>query len=279
MRVIFTSDFHGRMALYAQLTNLLRAEKPELLILGGDMNAECDRANPQGSQVAFVQKRLASMIDAWKAMVPGLSVACIAGNHDVTPTVDALGALERAGRVHLLDHRHAPEIGGLLWLGLAPSPPSPFWVKDLERLDFPGDNIPDFDGAVWDPAAGKMQDVTAAEHFQAQPTLVDLLREVPALDGPWVFVCHAPPHGTRLDRLPNVEAPIGSRAVRDFVETQRPLCTLHGHVHESPQVTGEYIDRVGQTYAVNPGQDHDRLHAVVFDTADVVRTIRHTVMG
>ncbi len=72
--------------------------------------------------------------------------------------------------------------------------------------------------------------------------------------------------------------PIGSRAVRQFIEQRRPLVTLHGHIHESPIVTGSYADRVGDSLCINPGQSHTRLHAVLFDTARPAETLRHTVL-
>ena len=37
MRVCFTSDLHGAASLYEQLEELLRAQTPDLLILGGDL--------------------------------------------------------------------------------------------------------------------------------------------------------------------------------------------------------------------------------------------------
>lgn len=279
MRICYTSDLHGRLGLYAQLTNLLRAERVELLVLGGDMHAECTPADPLGTQVAFVERRLASMIDAWKTMVSGLEVACILGNHDMVCTHAALWALHESDRLVLLDHHQPWEKGGLYWLGFAPTPPSPYWVKDFERLDLPGDPIPDIGGAVWDLADRCVREVEPRKHFGSQPTLAEELDRVPDPAGPWIFVCHAPPHATNLDRLPNLEEPIGSRAVREFIEKRRPRGALHGHVHESPEVTGDYKDHVAHTLCINPGQTHDRLHAVLFDTANPADTLWHTVYG
>ena len=279
MRVCFTSDFHGHMALYEQLASLLRAERPELLILGGDMNAEATIEDPLGTQVAFIRNDLAGMIDAWKAALPGLTVFSVLGNHDLACAEAALRDQHEAGRLILLDHHRPCEHGGLRWLGFSPTPPSPYWVKDFERLDRRDDEIPAFDGAFWDPQTRVCREITAVEHFTNKPTLADELSTAAATEAPWIFVCHPPPHASKLDRLPSVPHPIGSRAVRKFIEERQPLCSLHGHVHESPEVTGSYVDRIGQTYCINPGQSHDRLQAVLFDTDDFANTLRHTVFG
>ena len=73
----------------------------------------------------------------------------------------------------------------------------------------------------------------------------------PVVAAPWIFVCHAPPHDTALDRLPQVPHPIGSRAVRRFIEQRQPLVSLHGHVHESYRHSRSHRG----TWGVNVGVD------------------------
>ena len=64
---------------------------------------------------------------------------------------------------------------------------------------------------------------------------------------PVILVSHAPPYGTRLDRLRSGKH-VGSRAVRDFIEEHQPAICLCGHIHEA---RGE--DRLGHTHILNPG--------------------------
>jgi Icc-related predicted phosphoesterase len=103
------------------------------------------------------------------------------------------------------------------------------------------------------------------------------LRQVGPLADPWIFVCHAPPFATNLDRLPDLCQPIGSHAVRDFIERRRPLLSLHGHIHESPGVSGQFCDLLGDALCINPGQGR-RLHAVLLDSDNPRASLRHTVM-
>jgi Icc-related predicted phosphoesterase len=79
---------------------------------------------------------------------------------------------------------------------------------------------------------------------------------------PLIVATHAPPFGSRLDDAPKltddlsvvtaggepVMAPVGSTAVRDFLERAKPALALHGHIHESRGVV-----RLGPTVAINPG--------------------------
>ena len=62
-----------------------------------------------------------------------------------------------------------------------------------------------------------------------------------------IFCPHAPPYGTACDRLRSGE-PVGSRAIRAFVEREQPELVLCGHVHES---RGE--DSIDASRVVNPG--------------------------
>lgn len=80
-----------------------------------------------------------------------------------------------------------------------------------------------------------------------------------------VAVLHCPPRGTELDQAPVIDAefrvqstggdvrmgPVGSQAVRDFIEQHQPLLALHGHVHES-----KGAEQLGRTLCINPGSEY-----------------------
>ncbi len=80
-----------------------------------------------------------------------------------------------------------------------------------------------------------------------------------------IFNIHVPPHNSRLDTAPllgqdmtvktsagaQVTAAVGSTAVREVIEEQQPLLTLHGHIHES----GGSV-KIGRTTAINAGSEY-----------------------
>jgi Icc-related predicted phosphoesterase len=76
-----------------------------------------------------------------------------------------------------------------------------------------------------------------------------------------LMVCHTPPYDTRLDRLMNGR-PVGSPAVRAFIETHRPHVAVVGHIHE-----GRGVDRIGDTVVANGGALRDGGYVVVTDDA------------
>jgi Icc-related predicted phosphoesterase len=81
-----------------------------------------------------------------------------------------------------------------------------------------------------------------------------------------VVVAHAPPFGSGLDNAPEIDQefrvqseagsprliPVGSTAVRDFIEEHQPLLGLHGHVHDS-----QASRMIGRTLCLNPGSSYD----------------------
>ncbi|MDE3195024.1 MAG: metallophosphoesterase [Acidobacteriota bacterium] len=79
----------------------------------------------------------------------------------------------------------------------------------------------------------------------------ELERRLHAFDGlkPMISVCHAPPHGTALDRITNLRH-AGSKSVRDFLLREQPRFFFCGHIHEAAGVS----DKLGPTSAMNVGR-------------------------
>lgn len=277
MKVCFTSDLHGREALYSQLDALIERERPRVLMLGGDLLDEGEIDDPVATQGGYLESRFMPRVEGWRARVPEMQVVCILGNHDWQPTLEAFRRHHRAGHVTLLWHEEPWSLDGVTFVGFSLTPPTPYWVKDFERLDLPDDPTPLTGGVTWCARQGGPVTRTPQECFGGRESLRQELARVPACGGRWILVAHAPPYQSHLDRLPHVAHPVGSRAVREFIQSRQPLCSLHGHIHESPAVSGRFSERIGETLSVNPGQGIESLQAVVFDTDDPAGTLRHTV--
>jgi Icc-related predicted phosphoesterase len=84
-----------------------------------------------------------------------------------------------------------------------------------------------------------------------------------------LMICHTPPFDCALDRLVN-GTPVGSPAVRAFIERRQPDVAVVGHIHE-----GRGIDRIGRTTVVNPGALRDGGYAIVDDDG----TTLHAELG
>jgi hypothetical protein len=89
-----------------------------------------------------------------------------------------------------------------------------------------------------------------------------------------LFLFHTPPYGTNLDRAAldghmvdhvPLDPHVGSIAVKEFIERRQPAVTLHGHVHESARLTGNWRQQLGTTYTFGGAHDGPELALVRFD--------------
>ena len=249
------------------------------IILGGDLfpNSHVPR---EGLilQRDFVHAVFGPWLRRIRTQFRAITVYALLGNEDWASTADLLVDLATAELFYPLHHRAWRMNSG--WLaGSSLVPITPFVAKDWDRLEgsepeppFPaGDGLRSRHGLLGPTSLAELQNL---------PTIADELALLTAQSDPTqtIYIYHSPPYATTLDRLADGRS-VGSRAVRAFIERHQPPLTLHGHVHESPTVSGSYGDRIGRTLCINPGQTTEQLHAVVFDTQNPSATIQHTVFG
>jgi hypothetical protein len=84
-----------------------------------------------------------------------------------------------------------------------------------------------------------------------------------------VAVTHVPPRGSTTDRI-LVGAHVGSSALREHLQRERPTLALVGHVHEA-----HGIDRVGETLVVNAGAFAAGRYAIIDVQGDQVTATLH----
>ncbi|NOY68906.1 MAG: hypothetical protein GXP53_05355 [Deltaproteobacteria bacterium] len=82
---------------------------------------------------------------------------------------------------------------------------------------------------------------------QLEAFLISGLKALPP-DTPFILISHQPPINTACDMIGG-GIHVGSHAVRNFIERQKPLVCLTGHIHES---AGK--DRIINTEIINPGR-------------------------
>jgi len=70
------------------------------------------------------------------------------------------------------------------------------------------------------------------EAFGQATEFTELARKLHGTRIPLLFISHAPPFDTAIDRLHNGR-PVGSHAVRRLIEKYRPDAVVCGHIHEA----------------------------------------------
>jgi Icc-related predicted phosphoesterase len=274
--VLYTSDLHGHPGLYREALDVARHYRVRAIVLGGDLAPHADP--PQ--QEKFYRSFLLPLLRDYLAEAGSADITYIFGNDDWKTSGELLEAagLDRLRDAHL---RVLPFLDGTHIAGLASVPITPFVMKDWERWEEGRASLQARLDGMRSVAGGKL----APFDFRGREEAESLARELSVIetaipDGARLFCAfHGPPYGTACDQVaPGLH--VGSRDVRTFLERVQPVLSLHGHIHESPQVSGRYADRIGRTICVNPGQRMgSALHAVTFRVGDVAGTLRHTLLG
>ncbi|KLU62727.1 calcineurin-like phosphoesterase superfamily domain protein [Peptococcaceae bacterium CEB3] len=80
-----------------------------------------------------------------------------------------------------------------------------------------------------------------------------------------IFNFHCPPYNSGLDEAPELDkdlrpryagrslVPVGSKAVKEAIETYRPLLGLFGHIHE-----GKGVKKLKKSICINPGSSYEQ---------------------
>ncbi|UCG14674.1 MAG: metallophosphoesterase family protein [Deltaproteobacteria bacterium] len=281
MVVIYTSDLHGNRELYLGLLDLAERKSAQAIIVGGDMlPIHGPFQSSLQEQRDFISGFLGPTLRNFLSNTSQVEFYAMLGNDDWQASTVHLEGLAEAGLLKLL-HAQRHDLGdGYELIGYGHVPPTPFTIKDGERRDLTDDATV---GQRCTACVSQGEKIVAIDPFRYFVNLESIEEELSQLPGrreSWmrVYVMHSPPFSTHLDRMSDGRW-IGSRAIRAFIEEQQPYVTLHGHIHESPEISGEYLDRIGKTVCINPGQSTEELYAVSFELEDVLGSVEHTVFG
>jgi Icc-related predicted phosphoesterase len=280
-RCLFATDLHGHPDRYEKLLAAVESERPAAVLLGGDLLAHAFAWHKPGDFFGeFLGPCLAELRDRLGEVYPRVLV--ILGNDDPRCEVESLDELAADGLLEHL-HRRSVEIAGFRLYGYACVPPTPYGLKDWERWDVsrhlePGCVSPEEGFHSVRASASEIRYGTIAKDLAALIGDAELDRAV--------LLFHAPPHETNLDRAAldgmivehvPLDVHVGSIAIRRFIENHQPLVTLHGHVHESPRLTGSWRDRIGRTHLFSAAHDGPGLALVRFDLEDPASATRELI--
>ena len=271
-RCFFVTDLHGAVGRYAALFAAIRAERPAAVFLGGDLLPSGLASAFGAADGDFVRDFLApGFARVRRDLGPAAPrVFLILGNDD--GRIEEESVIEAAA-TGVWEYAHGRRIAFGDWAvyGYAFVPPTPFMLKDWERYDVsrhvdPGCSSPEEGWRTVPVPEGEARCATIREDLDQLAGDADL--------GHALFLFHAPPYDTRLDRAAldgkavdhaPLDVHVGSIAVRRFLEARQPRVSLHGHVHESARLTGGWRDRLGRTHCLSAAHDGPELALVRFD--------------
>ncbi|MDF2723420.1 MAG: metallophosphoesterase [Paenibacillus sp.] len=265
MKAIFVADLHSDTKQLDQLAQLIQEKDVELLIIGGDL---VEYASSLAAQLPFIEQALVPFIQTIS-----IPVWVIPGNIEWTGTAKVYEQLAGRSLISLLSLK--PTDGhGLKFFGYPYCNPTPFTRKDFEKRDLQSDKHEPATATFLSDEEGKL--IKKDQNYLN--TVPSIEEDLAQLVEPGIWIMHAPPYGTSLDVIKSGDH-VGSKAIRKRIEHIQPMLTLHGHIHESPYMTHQWIDRIGTTISINPGRGA-QLHAVLLHfEEEKLRSAEHTIFG
>ncbi|MFO8236104.1 MAG: hypothetical protein R6U04_11955 [Bacteroidales bacterium] len=280
MYCYFVSDLHGKKELYEKLFSRILAKPPEVVFFGGDLLAHGyleGSVNERDFINNFLFEQFSEIKEKLKDNYPKIFI--ILGNDDPRIHETKLKNIESRYNLWIYLNERVFEYNNYNIIGYSYVPPTPFGLKDWEKYDVsryvdPGCSHP-FEG---------MRTVKPdydTEFANIKQDLCKLSHDIDKKNT--IFLFHSPPYKTNLDRAAldgkmidyvPLDVHVGSIAIQRFIEEEQPLLTLHGHVHESSSITGDWQDKLGETYAFSAAYDDNKLALIEFDTFDLVSAKR-----
>ena len=277
----FVSDLHGKTDRYEKLFGAISGERPAAVFIGGDILPSIGSTAPFHDFLSdFLYTGLDRLRSSMGDSYPAIFI--IPGNDDYHSIVEEIDALADTGLLFSMHGRSKP-FGGWKIFGYAFTPPSPFMLKDWEKYDVsrftdPGCVSPEEGRYTFEIPDSEKRYATIAADLESLAGSEDL--------GSAVFLFHAPPYRTKLDRADldgryidhvPMDVNVGSIAMRRFIEERQPLLTLHGHIHESARLTGAWKDSIGETVMFSGAHDGPELALVRFCLEDPGKAERELI--
>ncbi|PNX52710.1 MAG: hypothetical protein BV458_08195 [Thermoplasmata archaeon M9B2D] len=270
MNGLFVSDLHGNVPHYRCLFQIIRREKPDAVFFGGDILPS-----------SFFQHRsiedfikdvlLSEMKSILRERNKKIRFFLIMGNDDPRMYEQIFIDAESAGILNYV-HQKAIPYKNLYIIGYSYIPPTPFHLKDWERYDV--SQYVDI-GAI-SPEQGRRTIHVPLDEIKYSTIAEDLAllsKQSPA--NKTIYLFHSPPyhsfldradlHGKEIDYAP-LDIHVGSIAIQRFIIEHQPLLTLHGHVHESTEITGFWKEKINRTFSFTAAHIGPELAIVRFNT-------------
>ncbi len=262
---IFTADLHGNKVQYEKLFD--KARGFDFAVIGGDI-APPGRIDEQRK---FIENELIRLIADFKSKYKNVDIYLMLGNDDWLGNMQVLA--RENNRLYKIIHNQVYKLNeDFNIVGYSYVPITPFAIKDFEKFDSKdaqlqkGDTLQGFKSSGFELLPFKFNPEDREDNIENDFKNILRISE-PAKT---IYAIHTPPYNTNLDMV-YAALHVGSLAVRRFIEQQRPYLTLHGHIHETIEVSGHFRDKINGVTCLGVGNYayEEELAVITFDLYDL----------
>ncbi len=287
---ISAADIHGNKLQYEKLKKIVADNNVSFVFLSGDLlpkDGGSWHPDNKVQTIAMQRKFIEEFFLEYLAELGEIAtVYAIFGNDDFIGNYPIIESAD-IPNVHFLNNQTVKlpvedldlYVAGYPYIGL-----TPFLHKDWEKWDLEprevNHKIYRSDGYILKDGAHLPVNLEDSED-----TIKQDLEELAKSSDPrkTLYVFHEAPYDTPLDMIApdnkyikDGQLHVGSKAIRQFVETQQPLLTMHGHIHETFRESGDFRWRSGQNLSITAANDFssDTLSYVLFSLPDLEKVER-----
>lgn len=292
-RFVYAADLHGNLNQYQILVQYAKETQASCILLGGDLGPKITSKDGEDlihQQRHFFKTTFPQLFDSYFATVPQGKVFYLFGNDDCSCNVEVCDTYAKEHFFLLHNHRYHFSFSEVDFVGYSCVPLTPFGIKDWEKFDLTSlKNVPDELVRAHElrtahaRLSGYKSTLQGWQPFQFLPSMAakdslqldlqsDIFLKKPSQT---IYVIHTPPFGTVLDQISG-GTHVGSIALRLFIEHNNPLLTLHGHIHETVDVSGQFQEKIGKTLCCSVGNypESKKLAVLIADFSDITKIKR-----
>lgn len=261
MKIIYTTDLHGCPWKYNLLYETAQEYGAEVVVNGGDMlpNDE-DMLTVQSNFIDFyLDSHFARFNNA------GIHYLCCLGNDDLGILDEHFDTVCKKYPFVKNVSQSKVEIGDYEFIGMNWVVDYPFRLKDRCRMDTKDYTFQEqFGTGLISTLNGWWELSDWFSYAKKLPTIKEELDKLirPVNMAQSIYIIHMPPSYLGLDVCAN-GLEVGSRAVYNFLKKMQPKLSIHGHIHESPEVSEKWQAALGRTVCIQPGQSKNLTYVTI----------------
>lgn len=268
MKFIYACDIHGDTNKYEKLFQKAKEENIGYIVLGGDLLLK------RGFRVIIQPEFIKEYLEDYFKRLNESNIKCILipGNDDLEKFDIQINELcKKYPNIYNIDNQKL-DIEDVSFIGLSKVLDHPFGSKNRVVIEENLKMQPQLSEDIYikkDTAV-----ITIEEWKKYRETdiekMEDILDSLPKVDKnrKTIYVFHNPPYGVGLDVCAN-GLQVGSKAITNFLENSNSYMSLHGHIHESPRISGLWYNKLGKTICIQSGQTElgeKECYYVIIDT-------------
>ncbi|MFX1356015.1 MAG: metallophosphoesterase [Promethearchaeota archaeon] len=264
MKILYITDIHGSRWKYEKILEIADNLEITMVINGGDMLPFGDFLN----QDKFIKNFLDSHFSEFNDKK--IYYLAMLANDDLIIYDELFNTICNKYKYIISIAQQRFKFQKYEFIGMNLVTDLPFALKDRARKDTKDFILPkQFGTAMISSLKGWKKIPDWYSYISSLPTIEEEFENLITPDNfkDSIYIIHMPPANIGLD-ICHDGRKVGSIAVYNFILKYQPLLTLHGHIHESSEISNKWFTYLNQTLCIQPGQSNfheDYVKYVIID--------------